>query len=628
MKILFYTRLEGNTGGDETLLNTLKFYLLEKLPERTEVNLCLSYDSVSEARAIRITKEWQETLNGKNLNGDVFLFLTKESSFEKSVSPVKYRYIDLRGKKITGNIASSLDQALTWYIKSNEEYFAHSKGEYHSLTVRGDVSKVKLKEKKCYAALEKAELSAMYPLFVLKDLKDIDELKGLKDLKELKIELNKIELKDKAIFYYADGDSPAKKFPLASLSKSLLQLKFKLDKSKEKVELLSDSELKMMTSLTTYIPEDLLITESEYQTIEQNLEIPELLVKEKTNWVNFKHLTRSLDLFVMAGWAHLQSAITARYIKEELELPLNCKILLSCVPGMSINVFGFVTGLKEEPSYKNLYVMQTGIGVSGGFPLLPSLTKEGIERPQVRDAWLMNVLKLGDTNQEGDDRDVTDQVAINYKQYMNDKGVACQDKLIVIYCSKDEPGESGASFLQKISEQINEEDRENYHVLLIGASPNSTAYKLWERACQLRDFKYTALPRTASTEGISGTEILMRGLRDAQFSMATGSYSILEARYLGIEHCVYLSPPHMRQLGDMLENAPKNSIKHAFEQGQIALEELCQLPLPEYEGNLFNRDSAWNKGDSSEWKPGWQKYLEEAQQQDDSSDREIISFKL
>lgn len=628
MKILFYTRLEGNTGGDETFLHTLKFYLLKNLTSGTEVNLCLSYDLVSEARAVRITREWQDTLADKNLTGQVFLFLTGERSLEKSVSPVKYRYIDLGTNSIEKKRTDTLDESVTWYIKSQGQYFVRpKKNEIIPLQVQdnGDVSEIDLKEKKCYVALEKAEQSTMYPLFVLKDLKDIKELEDIKNLnhlKEKKIDLNKIDLKDKAIFYYADDDSSAKKFPLASLSKSLLQLKFRIDKSGGKAVLLSEGELQTITSLATYIPEDLLITESEYQTIKQNLKTPLSLETERTHWLNFKQSIASLDLFVMAGWAHLQSPVTAKYLKEELKLPLNCKILVSCVPGMSINVFGFVTGLKEEPSYKNLYVMQPGIGTKGGFPLLPSLTKEGIERQQVRDAWLRYVSMLEVANQE-----VANQEVANYKQYMNDKGEARQDKLIVIYCSKDGIGESGTRFLQNISKQIKEENRANYYVLLIGSDPNSAAYKGWALECKLRHFKCRALPRTENTENISGTEILMRGLRDAEFSMATGSYSILEARYLGIDHCVYLSPPHMRQLGNMLEQASIESIKHAFEQGRRALDELCQLPFPEYKGNLFNSDLAWNKGDSSEWIACWEKYLEEAQQQDDSSNREIISYK-
>lgn len=568
MKILFYTRLEGNTGGDETFLNTLKFYLVEQLTEGIEANLCLSYDELSEGRARKIADAWNRTLKEKNLTGQVFLFLTDGRNLEKSILPVKCRYINLGTKTIEKNrTLDTLNEALTWYIKSPEGYSVRVKKKNSLLPIKGDQEGVFL----CYAALHASKQGVNYPLFVI----DVD----------------------KTLYYYKDSVSLAQEYSLLTGSPKVLPgLVSRIGKSKSQLVVLDEAELKAITTFTSYIPEELLITDAEYQTIDQNLEIPGSLVYERARWLAFKRLTSSLDLFVMAGWAHLQSRVTAEYLKTELELPLDCKVLLSSVPGMSVNVFGFVTGLKEEPSYQNLHVLQPGIGTTGGFPLLPTLKKAGIERQQVREEWMAHVSEC--------------------KQYMSETGETRQDKLIVIYCSKDAPGLSGIGFLQSISEQVNVRD---YHVLLIGANPDSYECNLWVKQCILRDLTYTLSPRTASTE------VLMRGLRDAEFSMATGSYSILEARYLDIAHCVYLCPPHMKQLGDMLEKAPREGIEQAFKQGQIALNELMELLSPEYRGELFNSNLAWKLDDSSEWKLSWQQYLEDSQQLDVSSSVQTMS---
>lgn len=92
--------------------------------------------------------------------------------------------------------------------------------------------------------------------------------------------------------------------------------------------------------------------------------------------------------------------------------------------------------------------------------------------------------------------------------------------------------------------------------------------------------------------------------------MATGSYSILEARYLGIGHCKYLAPPHMRILTAMLDEAKKEKerkpniteeegIMHqTFVNGKTAGEELSKYLSPNCNDNFFDRQHAWSITDA------------------------------
>lgn len=599
MKILFYTRLEGDTGGDETFLNTLQFYLLQNLKkgEGTEVHLCLSYDLPSKARALKIEARFLKTLEEKGLDGTVWLFFTNENCFEKSVLPVKSRYLDIGRKTITDfqTALPTLDAGITWYIKARDGHYIYNKeliskkelikkeltskkesgkeevveeegeGEEEvssiqvwtpppKLSLQGKIAP-NLVQRNCYMALQPSKSEQMYPLYVL----------GPQN-----------------IYYYKDIDAQPIEFSLESApKKKMLALQKNIEKNRAKLITLNNDDLKTITNFTCYIPNELLMTEEEYRAIDDSFSIPEDFRDAKATWQQFTKLTSSLDLFVMAGWAHLQTDVAARYIKADLQIPDTCKILLSCVPGMSINAYKFLTGLKDIQRHPQLYVFQTGIGVSGGFPLLPTLTKESIERSEVRLKWRLHISA--------------------YDSYMDETGRVRGDRLIVIYCSKDGPGTSGTKFLQKISKEIVPGD---YPVLLIGATKGSDEYQEWEKECGMRGLQScTAIPRTESSQ------VLMRGLRDAQYSMATGAYSILEARYLEIGHCAYLCPPHMTQLGNMLEEAGERAIREAFVQGTKALEELSQLPL-DYAGHLFQTQFAWHKKDFSEWKLAWEKYLE------------------
>ncbi|STX41661.1 Uncharacterised protein [Legionella donaldsonii] len=553
MRILLYTRLENDTGGDEALLNILQFYLLQQLEKGTEVHLCLSYDTASEARAKKIRTKWLKNLEEKGLEGQVWLFLTAESSFEKSVTGIKCKYLDIGQKTIESyKSLNTLDATVTWYIKAQDGYHLYKKEAKRivPLTLKS-TEPPKLEQRNCYIALQHSGSEKDFPLYVLKN---------------------------KSIYYYKTiDDSKPKKFSLEfAASKVLQQLR---KKASGAAKLLSNDELRMITSFTCYIPPELLMNEEEYNLVEDYFaQIPENFSTDRIFWQSFTELTKSLDLFVMAGWAHAQKPITAQYLRAALEIPITCKIVLSCVPGMSINVNNFLTALQDKQKYSHVFALQPGIGARGGFPLLPTLTKLSIEDREVRNKWKSHI-------------------GTAYEPHLDSVGETGKDKLIVIYCSKDAPGAPGEEFLQQIALKV---DPKEYPVLLIGAIEESEACKRWKLICAQRDFSCSVIPRTKNTQ------ILMRGLRDAQYSMATGSYSILEARYLEIHHCRYLCPPHMIELGNMLEEAGERAIEQAFAQGQEALSELSRLPHQTDECHFLDPQSAWDQKNS------WRRYLEEA----------------
>ncbi|WP_133135391.1 hypothetical protein [Legionella rowbothamii] len=568
MKTLFYTRLEGNTGGDEAFLNVFKDYMLKNITEQHhQIHLCITYDEISKERAEKVKKSWLDELSKKNLTGEVWLFLTNERSLEKSIPGIRNKYVQF--KKVNANNLNVLDPSIDWYIHEmdSDRYYLLRSGSKQKLELPKTGNSLRLTAKTCFFSKQLSNNPADYPLLVLTEEPGIDEKNPKRELA-----------------YYNDiGVTSPEIFPVLNYSKKIKSIVSDLEKKNNNILKLTDAHISNLKAQFGFLPDEFLITKEEMDEIKSNLQFPPKVLEQIEEWYKFKELTRSLNTLVFAGWAHLQNQFTAKHLKREFELPTECRILLSCVPGMSINGFEFVTGLINHTDFRNIHVLQTGIRGNGGFPMISKLAKEEILAPKTRQAWLNHI---------GND----------FKEKAGTSGKKQSDKLIVIYCSKDAPGDAGKLFLQEISQELNKTDElpENWPVILVGTDTESRAYTEWQYLCNERLFPLYPIPRTETTE------ILMRGLHDAKYAMATGSYSILEARYLGIDHCEYLAPVHMRLLTAMLNAAKKEkNEKHliteeegmmhqTFLAGKTAGEELSKYLLPNCNESFFHISNAWS----------------------------------
>jgi Ankyrin repeats (many copies)/Starch binding domain len=266
-----------------------------------------------------------------------------------------------------------------------------------------------------------------------------------------------------------------------------------------------------------------------------------------------------LDLFIIAGWSHQLNESSVDHIYKQMKVPSVTRILLCSPPGGYIDQGNFKTKLMEL--YDNVCCLQFGIYAQGGLPLSSSLL-EDTEASHYREDWLSHI----------------SSIATDFK--LNKEDVTQGDKLIVIYCSKDKPGTTGIDFIEEIAKEKGKKIN-NYPVLLIGSlddkGTGSDNYQDWKNLCE--DYGVHSvypLPRTQNSR------ILMQGLRNAEYSMATGSFSILEAKALGIHHCQYLCPPHMITFGKILKDAKPEEIEAAFKRGKDALEELKYLSQKEF----------------------------------------------
>ena len=217
-----------------------------------------------------------------------------------------------------------------------------------------------------------------------------------------------------------------------------------------------------------------------------------------------------LDIFIIAGWAHQLDETDANYMLSTLRIPCNTKLLMCVPPGSRITT-GFLNALIAQ-GYGNVFYLQPGLDPGdAGFPMPASLDPAYIADQDCRNIWENQIRIQAPATAEG----------------LRD-GEPRGDKLIVIYCSKDKPGTKGRQFMeacvnevlrekteQQISEGAIEDDLNEYHVILIGA--NDANERDWVKTCQTFQVKSVAtIARTASSE------VLMRSLRDAKFSMATG----------------------------------------------------------------------------------------------------------
>ncbi len=238
----------------------------------------------------------------------------------------------------------------------------------------------------------------------------------------------------------------------------------------------------------------------------------------------------NLDLFIVAGWAHQLNSNGADHFDNTLKVPKATKILLCAPPGGYIDRRNIGRGIQNESmknalirrDYHNVYCLQPGVHLAGGLFISPSTTLNAVQQDQTRTAWLTHLSAAG----------LQKQLAPKLKEVGN----KAKDELVVIYCSKDSPGRRGQEFI----EQIAQVHKKNYPVLLVGTKEGSIIsenYKKWATLCGENGLTSYPLPRTTKTE------ILMRGLHDAEYLMATGSFSILEAKKLGLHNCAYLAPP-------------------------------------------------------------------------------------
>lgn len=267
-----------------------------------------------------------------------------------------------------------------------------------------------------------------------------------------------------------------------------------------------------------------------------------------------------LDIFIIAGWAHQLDETDANYMLSTLRIPCNTKLLMCVPPGSRITT-DLLNALRVQ-GYGNVFYLQPGLELGdAGFPMPASLNSAYMESQDCRNIWVEQIRNQAPATEEG----------------LRD-GESCGDKLIVIYCSKDKPGTKGSQFMAACAD---EDDLNEYHVILIGA--DDVNERAWVNTCRTFQVKSVAtIGRTASSE------VLMRSLRDAKFSMATGSFSILEAKKLRIMHCAYLCPPHLKSLGDILENRSE-LLPNAFERGNVVLQELQDFPNDDFTSNVLCR---------------------------------------
>ncbi|MBA2653029.1 MAG: hypothetical protein H0U73_12315 [Tatlockia sp.] len=288
------------------------------------------------------------------------------------------------------------------------------------------------------------------------------------------------------------------------------------------------------------------------------------LNKESKNDKNlFDFITKpSLNLFVIAGWAHLLNSDSAKYIKNQLKVDVKTRILLCAAPGGDLDKQHFNTCLSDY-EYKHVYCLQLGLDAKAGLPKTLSFTANELEGDmETRKKWLSHVHKLQlNTRLKGSNP--------------NEK-----DELIVIYCSKDKPTEVAENFLKKCK---NSTDKD-CPVILLGTNDNNQ--ELWKEACKKEDLTAHFSPRTSTSK------VLMCGLKDAKYSMVTGALTILEAKYLGLDDCAYLAPPHLTKFAEYIEKAKPEQFIRAFNKWPNALKELSCLLDENFEGEILSKSTA------------------------------------
>lgn len=236
------------------------------------------------------------------------------------------------------------------------------------------------------------------------------------------------------------------------------------------------------------------------------------------------------------------------------------------------------TLLKEKDLEKNIFIMQLGFSPFSGLPLFVYPNVQELDSGKYRIFWIDHLKQAEPTLPEN---------LINELLNISDTSPRCDENFIVIYCSKDQPN-NVETFLKKI------DNIEKFRIFLIGPVQGSDNLMAWQNILTdhgISDDNIHVLPRTS---GEDGTLILMQGLKNAKYCMATGSFSILEALYCGIYNIHYLAPPHINKLfKDSLQrinifndtegsagrenNTPIQDLLEDFQRGTDIVEKLSEL---------------------------------------------------
>lgn len=291
-----------------------------------------------------------------------------------------------------------------------------------------------------------------------------------------------------------------------------------------------------------------------------------------------------MDLLIIAGWAHQLNGVSADHLDTQLKVPKTAKILLCSPPGSYIDAKSNENKLniKEQSlknelinlKYTNIFCLQLGVYAEGGLVIPPTVTLKSLDEESIREAWI-DFLKKSLKEEEWS------------KLEKNLGKNSVKDNFVVIYCSKDIPSTSGKNFIINIAKEKMEEKPP---VLLLGTmvdkDKNTENFVSWKTLCDENGLTVYPLPRTSTSE------ILMCGLRNARYSMTTGSFSILETKYLGIHHCAYLAPPHLQEFATILEKATNDELNNAFKRGEETLKELSLLPKENYSSKILDPKNA------------------------------------
>lgn len=108
MNILFYTRLENDTGGDQALLYMLYDAIRQNLPKGSKIKLILSVDDASMERAKRIKAKWEKD-NKTDIYED-WVWIRENKNSEATICQT----LSEKNKTVAGS-----DFALAQYVKGN-----------------------------------------------------------------------------------------------------------------------------------------------------------------------------------------------------------------------------------------------------------------------------------------------------------------------------------------------------------------------------------------------------------------------------------------------------------------------------------------------------------------------------